>query len=624
MRNHTRDNCFYEHPKKAPAGWKPSNEVRAAAYVAYMQKKQQDVAKPAAAAVDTVKGVRWADIVEQEEQQAAAAAALSYNDPPWYLGGAALQSSAVEFAAAAARGTQPHGFWLDSLPPRASASAGRVLGSGTGKTYRSATAVPDTVRVQVDLQVPYDRLSALLELAGQRERQSGEAGDVSSSAAATTAGQNSGTEAAVDSMPAAAAATGFGPELQLNIDPDELQQLLALYNSECEVQTLYTFTGTTPETGVSVNINGRHVLVGRATQDGGCVPNLMSKRFADAAGIHYSPGADRVQNIEGELASHMKWHTQPLKIVLARNTPGELVLDVPDSFTVVDGDNAAEMYDIVLGRKALAKVSGFVMPLLRKFYYVPRLQQKDTSLCSLPIMVGYNRKAIHPSADCAAAFDLPCSYWVAGACLQDESPVTAPSSEPHQACTAPTDAAPTPGSCAKAVSISAPESATAPRLAKPKRRDSSSMLMLLLWPLLWMFGAIDSFCNIVMQERPYKDKLYYRLGRYHRAEDGEQIRLHLTPGSHGNKPKVVAVHSRHVSWRFALTTLSARAVLLLVLLLFFGIAGTTAMQTVNAVPPVAQVSTSFIMPPLPRLTGPQLLLASLDQMVGGTFRLFTR
>jgi hypothetical protein len=23
MRNHTRDNCFYEHPEKAPAGWKP-------------------------------------------------------------------------------------------------------------------------------------------------------------------------------------------------------------------------------------------------------------------------------------------------------------------------------------------------------------------------------------------------------------------------------------------------------------------------------------------------------------------------------------------------------------------------------------------------------------------------
>jgi hypothetical protein len=102
------------------------------------------------------------------------------------------------------------------------------------------------------------------------------------------------------------------------------------------------------------------------------------------------------------------------------------------------------------------------------------------------------------------------------------------------------------------------------------------------------------------------------------------VDLHLTPGSHGNKPKVVAVHSRHVSWRFALTTLSARAVLLRVLLLFFGIAGTTAMQTVNAVPPVAEVSTSFILPPLPRLTSPQLLLASLDQMVGGTFRLFTR
>ena len=49
---------------------------------------------------------------------------------------------------------------------------------------------------------------------------------------------------------------------------------------------MYTFTGNTLETGVSVRMGNRDVLIPRPVQDGGCIPNLMSKRFADAVGIH--------------------------------------------------------------------------------------------------------------------------------------------------------------------------------------------------------------------------------------------------------------------------------------------------------------------------------------------------
>jgi hypothetical protein len=63
----------------------------------------------------------------------------------------------------------------------------------------------------------------------------------------------------------------------------------------------------------------------------------------------------------------MTWHTLPLQIVLARGTPCDLVLDAPDGFTAVEGDAAAEVYDIVLGAKRLAQVSGFVMQFLWRY-----------------------------------------------------------------------------------------------------------------------------------------------------------------------------------------------------------------------------------------------------------------
>jgi hypothetical protein len=153
------------------------------------------------------------------------------------------------------------------------------------------------------------------------------------------------------------------------------------------------------------------------------------------------------------------------------------------------------------------------------------------------------------------------------------------------------------------------------------RRSSMSLLLLLLWPVLWLFGAVDNFCGMVAQERPFKDKQFYRLGRFHRASDGETIRLRLAPGSSGNKPKVFTIHRRHITWRFALTTLPSRAVLLVLLILLFGATGGMAMRMANECPPSVSLSANPMHAlPLPSHTHAQVLLVSLSELVGGTFR----
>ena len=152
-------------------------------------------------------------------------------------------------------------------------------------------------------------------------------------------------------------------------------------------------------------------------------------------------------------------------------------------------------------------------------------------------------------------------------------------------------------------------------------------MLLLLWPVLWLFGAVDSFCNNVMEPRPYQEqgKIFYRLGRYHRASDGETIRLRCAPGSSGNKPRMIALHRRTFTWEFVLCTLTSRAVLLLLLILFMGVSGTTAMHTASSVTASLQSSalTANLVPPLllPTLTPSQMLLLGVTEQWGSTFRL---
>lgn len=166
-RNHTRERCFYEHPDKAPPHWKPSDEVRAAAYNTYLQKKKQTAPKPAAAAVDAPPKLNWADMVEAEErEQQAAAAALSSQHMPWYLAGGVLLADSIEPAAAAASNAQPHGFWPDALPPRQQAAAASKSSSSAGRVYLQLSSLPDNVCVQVKLRLSYDKLLRWQKAAG--------------------------------------------------------------------------------------------------------------------------------------------------------------------------------------------------------------------------------------------------------------------------------------------------------------------------------------------------------------------------------------------------------------------------------------------------------------------------
>lgn len=208
--------------------------MRAAAYNLYLQKKQQSLPKPAAAAVDAPPKLGWADMVEEEErEQQAAAAALPPQHLPWYLAGGVLLSDTVAPAAAAAGNTQPHGFWPDALPPRQQAAAASKSSSSAGKVNMQLSRLADGVRVQVKLHVSYVKLPKLLELAGQPIGAEPDTAVEKSNQSSGEVAEASSTEPEI--TPAAAAAANLVQQsLLLSMDPDEVKQQLALYDAECE------------------------------------------------------------------------------------------------------------------------------------------------------------------------------------------------------------------------------------------------------------------------------------------------------------------------------------------------------------------------------------------------------
>jgi hypothetical protein len=621
QRNHSADRCFYAHPDKAPPGWKPSKEVRAEAYIVYMQ-KQQAQPNAAGAAIEAP---------EQQPQQSASGCVYDQS-LDWHLGGGAVLDCSSTVAGAAMRGAQPHGFWSTDPGPQQGSSADKgSSSSGSRQVNARLTAAPGAggVHVQVDLMLPPDKLPDLLALAGITS------GPTQAPASAkeqqTAANTNAAGEAAGGcEAPQAAGAVGAvltQVQSHLDLDPDEINQQLRSYNAECEEQSMYTFIGNTWETGVTARIGDRNVLIPRAVQDGGCIPNLMSKRFADAVGIHYSPGAPGVKNIEGQRSTRMNWTTQPLQIVLAQGTAGEVVLDVPDGFTVVDSDEAADMYDVVLGRKLLAQVSGFVLPFSRMFVYMPRLQQGDVTTCTLPIKVGRSRQATKGGlVDAAAACDVPCSFYMACACVQEPEPLQAQRPDTTGAAAAAWEPAGPQGVADRAAGGKQSGSAAAQHRGCRLLTDKG-LFLLLLWPVMWLFSALDDFCVNVLEPRPYQEegKIFYRLGRYHRASDGEQIKLRCAPGHSGNKPKMIALYRRVITWEFVRCTLTSRIALLLSLLFFFCISGTTAMQAAGHVASALHSPglTANLLPllPLPTVTPSQMLLLGVAEQWGCTFRL---
>ena len=203
--------------------------------------------------------------------------------------------------------------------------------------------------------------------------------------------------------------------LLMGKDPE---RLVAEYMAASEAPGMHTFVGNAPEQGVSIETSdGRLLLIPRAVEDTGCVPTIITASFAKQAGIHwrpFAPGqAPRVRDIAGKPADFVGM-TTPITLVLASGTPHEVRLEQPQGCLVMGGDSATDMYDMVVGRRALLSVAGFVHPLTRQFVYSPNLRNNDLRTHTLPVRLGAPGASQPASANAAA----DCSPFLCAAAAQ--------------------------------------------------------------------------------------------------------------------------------------------------------------------------------------------------------------
>lgn len=387
-----------------------------------------------------------------------------------------------------------------------------------------------------------------------------------------------------------------------------------------------------------------------------------------------------MSTIEGTKSTRINGRTGPLDIVLAKGTAGELRLRAANGFLIVQGADAPRLYDMVLGRELLEQVSGFVVPLLQQFVYMPRMMQSDLTMYTLPISVGRSRPAPY-AADVTAHAAVP-EHQLCGALLQDPAdagtpdlPTAASSSgeASHSSPAAANDPTPaaanTKGAAApQSTATDTQHSSAAATTAHGWTHSLLSFFLLLLWPLSWSLQAVSkaagALCTAANQQQPYQEKgtgkRYYRLGRHHRASDGECIQLRCAPsqpkpsvyirddgkhfyrlgrrgpyyraadgefvtlkcppGHSGNKPRVVEVLKPRITWRYAVSALPAKAIMLMLLVLVCCFTSTAAMHTAGHLVGTDLMAHTVRLPSAPLYTAGQLHLMTLTEYVGSTFR----
>lgn len=170
---------------------------------------------------------------------------------------------------------------------------------------------------------------------------------------------------------------------------DDLYSSMLLNKGNC---TMRQFCGKHPAEGVSLETHtGRTFVVAQAVEDSGCTPNIISAAAAKAYGIsirNLKPSElPNIRNIEGDAGKRLTRVTEPLTVILAKGSYNEVRLEVPEGFLVMDGDSAAEMYDIVLGTDLLLEVSGTTVPLTSSFHYVVR-KGDGFKWARLPVRIG--------------------------------------------------------------------------------------------------------------------------------------------------------------------------------------------------------------------------------------------
>lgn len=475
---------------------------------------------------------------------------------------------------------------------------------------------------------------------------------------------------------------------QAGEDWEELQSMVSAYLTRNKRPHLHLFSSPSYAEGVSLHTkDGRHFLVSRAAADSGCIPSIMSSAYAKSVGLSVTEltaeEQARVRSIDGTSASRIRGRTQPVSAKLAAGTAGEVELHEPKGFLVVNGAEAHEMYDLVLGRQLLDQVSGFVVPVLQRFYYFPSLTKLDLSFThSLPVTTGRLGPAQSQLRDVAALAEA-LAYLPAGCAVLEPEPTYISSSSCSGGVTGvslgkeqPAAAGPiylssltelTPDTSTAATSSAQTEEAVEPTpLDMPRPAVNAwgvlSVLACVTWPLLFALwpiyhlaaattvgklvlrivtcicwpaiwsckqvgvavgGAWAAFAEAVTGDRTWEEKRYKRRGKEHRAKDGGTIRLAYPEGYKGDRPKKVLVYSHPVTWRSASATLSARTVLLVFMLLAVFVSSAAAVHARQCITAPSEHTRWAMAEPLPLplpYTTCHLLVAGLTEYVSDTFR----
>jgi hypothetical protein len=302
------------------------------------------------------------------------------------------------------------------------------------------------------------------------------------------------------------------------------------------------------------------------------------------------------------------------------------------------------MYDLVIGRDLLDQVSAFVVTITNRCFYMPRMQQGDFSLHSMPVVSG---RAAAPRGHLMHAAALSDTLAFMPACAAVFADVN-PAAETEQDAAADTQPSP-------AVADAATQTDNKP-ISKSKQRLNRQavkaetkaavtadcgptfrawgvgvtpvavLAWLILWPFWWLLcracdkveRAWRSFFGAAMQPAPREGTTYWRLGRGHRSAAGETIYLQPDANSSGRKPRSVIILRPCVTWSFVASAWTAKMLLFLLMLAAVATTSTQAMQTYQAVTPVStSLAAQHLMPPLPYSVS-HLLAAGLTDHLGST------
>lgn len=414
--------------------------------------------------------------------------------------------------------------------------------------------------------------------------------------------------------------------------------------------TMREFCSNHPANGVSLQTrDGRIALIPRAMEDSGCNPSIISEACAKSLGLAMRDRRPdeypHIQNIEGEGASKLKKVTEPVTFILARGTPNEVSLQAKDGLMVMEGDAAAAMYDVVLGTDLLLEVAGTTCPLTSAFHYLVRAKDGGFKWANLPVRIGRGSiSGLNPKPSmgfiCAAV-----SQGTTAAPAADQSQQPQPSAKAGNA------SGPKAKDKAKAKAASGnqmvktvdaalgagPSSGASATL--PVYRPFQWLVLTLAWlmwlpvalPLLcfgssvqhWLYQQVSAFGALLQGATVWRCTTYYRLGRAHRSVKGATIYLATSKFGSGRKPRIAHVfRSTWLSWRVALT-FPLRAFVLLVVILAFCTASTTAVRLESDLRGTACTNVLHhpgIRNTLPYHPGQVLAWSVTNELAGHTFR----